>query len=135
MALTDEQKERVRYHLGYLSSSPAGSLQFGQPRPAQTLFLVESAMGNLMAVAEPRVLRILGVLDDIECKLVEGLEYLVASSLDSMQIREDHLDRLEREYWRWAGRLADVLGVPFYHYANRFRKEGRGSKAGSIPVV
>lgn len=134
MSFNNEQKERIRYHLGYLQVQPAAAIAFGQPVARQTLFLVESAMDRVIPQAETRILRILGVLDDIECKLVEGLEYLVASQLDSLTIREDHLDRLEREYWRWGGRLADILGVPFYPYANRFKSEGRGSKAGNIPV-
>ena len=51
--LTEEEKERVRYHLGYMETSfggnqTAASLQFGIPRPVQTMFLVEEAIQNLL---------------------------------------------------------------------------------------
>jgi hypothetical protein len=133
MAFTDEEKERIRYGLGYLSVSPASALQFGQPRPVQTLFLVELAMNNIMSVAEDRVKRYLGVLDGIECRLVEALDRLAATSLDGLSLRADETDQLEKEYYRWASRIADVLGVPMYGNSDRFKKGGK--KFGNINVV
>lgn len=134
MAFTDEEREQIRYHLGYLQVEPAGSLSFGIPRPIETMYLVETSMDNILAVAENRVRRIVQVLDKIECRLIDSIDRLAATSLDGLTLRDDEQDRLEREYWRWAGRMADILGVPFYPYANRFRAEGRGSRAGNIPV-
>jgi hypothetical protein len=72
MALTDEERQRVRYHLGYPSVQPAASISFGLPRPQQTLFLVESAMNLLMPVAENEVRRIIGVMDGVECRLIDA---------------------------------------------------------------
>ena len=40
---------------------------------------------------------------------------------------------LEKEYARWGGRLADVFGVPFYPYSNRY-KYNMGTVAGNVPV-
>lgn len=131
MSFNESEKERIRYHLGYLSVQPAASLQFGQPRPIQTLFLVEQAMNNILVVAENRVRRYINILDDIECKMVEGQDYLVANRLDSLEIREKHIDQLETEYYRWAGRLADILGVPLYPYSTRFKNR---NMPGTIPV-
>lgn len=126
------EKERIRYHLGYLNAQPAASLQFGQPRPIQTLFLVESAVENLLPEAEDRVRRFVRVLDDIECKLIDAQDRLAATQLDSLYLRDGEPDLLEHEYHRWASRLADTLGVPLYPFAERFRRV-RG--AGNIPVV
>lgn len=133
MALTEEEQQRTRYHLGYLSVSPATALNFGLPRPAQTLFLVESAMQNLMPVAEDKVRQILSVMDGIECRLVDAQSRLAAASIDNLTMRRDEPDALEAEYYRWGGRLADILGVPFYAYSNRYKKQG-AKFAGSIPV-
>lgn len=83
--------------------------------------------------AEDRVRQYLNVLDGIECKMVDGLEYLVAKQLDTLTIREDHIDKLETEYYRWAGRLAGQLGVPLYPFSLKF-KLARGRMAGTIPV-
>jgi hypothetical protein len=130
MALTTQERERVRYHLGYLNVGMAGSIQFGLPRPIQTLFIVEEAMDQLLAVGEDRVRRTLNVLDGVECKLIDAQKYLVAESLGDLKIRDGHPDRLEKEYRRWAMRLADQLGVPLYAYSNRFSSGG----AGNVPV-
>ena len=126
------EKERIRYHLGYLNVQPAASIQFGQPRPIQTLFLVESAIENVLPEGEDRVRRTLRVLDEIECKLIDAQDRLAATQLDSLHLREGEPDLLEHEYHRWAGRLADTLGVPLYPFAERFR---RSARVGSIPVV
>ncbi|KKK54507.1 hypothetical protein LCGC14_3083990, partial [marine sediment metagenome] len=44
MPLTEAEKERVRYHLGYLQVSAAASIQLGIPRPLQTVFLLEQGL-------------------------------------------------------------------------------------------
>ena len=68
MALTAEERQQVRYHLGFVSVFPAASINFGMPRPIQTLFLVEQAMdywnvyyrpGNLFGI-------VVGDFDDAE---------------------------------------------------------------------
>ena len=132
MPLTDAEKERTRYHLGYLEVAPAASSQFGIPRPLQTVLLVESAMNNLIEAAIPRVRKILNVMDGVEYKLCEAQDRLAAKQVDSLQLRDNEPDQLEKEYVRWGWRLADVLGVPIYAYSNRYRNAG--PPAGSIPV-
>lgn len=137
MPLTESDRERVRYHLGYLEVSEAAALTFGLLRPIETLFVVETAMTNLLEISVPRVLALLGYLDTIECRLLTSQERLAASKLGDLSTRENEPDLLEREYVRWAGRLADVLGAPFYPYSNRFRSTMMGGGlgyTGSIPV-
>lgn len=146
MAALDElERERIVYHLGYMSTSFAGpgsyqnaaSVQYGIPRPVQTMFLLQQAMGLLQnPFAIERVRRILFTLDDIEDKLRSATCVLVAERLGDITLRgaspgRTYPDLLEREYMRWAKRLADVLGVPFYPYSARFQNS---YGAGSIPV-
>ena len=133
MALTQEERQQVRYFLGYVSVSPAASINFGMPRPIQTLFLVELAMDYLLPVGEAKVRQIIGIMDGIECRLVDAQDRLAAKSLDNLTMRPDETDALENEYYRWGGRLADTLGVPFYAYSNRYKRHGK-AYAGSIPV-
>lgn len=133
MAFTAQEKERIRYHLGYIQVQPAASIQFGLPRPTQTAFLVESAMNLLIPEAEDRVRRILAVMDGIEAQLIDAQPRLAATQLDELHIRGDETDALETEYARWGSRLADIFGVPIYPYSLRYK--GRlGPVAGSIPV-
>lgn len=133
MPLNDAEKERARYHLGYLEVSGAASIQLGIPRPLQTVFLVEQAMNNVIEAAVPRVRKIIGVMDRIEDKLCEALDRLAAKQLDGLILRDNEHDMLEREYVRWGRRLADLLGAPIYPYSERYRAYS-GSAAGSIPV-
>jgi len=132
MPLTDAEKERVRYHLGYMGTSfggdhAAASLSFGMPRPAQTMFLLESAIQTMLTnpYALERVRKLLCTLDDLEAKLEAAACQLGVESVGNVKMRgaeagQTHPDLLEREYVRWAKRLADVLGVPLYAYSDRF---------------
>lgn len=135
MPLSDEEKERARYHLGYPEVQAAASIQFGIPRPIQTAFLVESAFGLVIERAVPRIRSILQIMDGIEEKLVEAQDRLAAIQLEELHLRENEPDMLEREYVRWGMRLADLFGVPIYAYATRYKRFlNGGGKAGNIPT-
>lgn len=128
--LSDADKERCRYHLGYMEVSFAASLQYGLPRPIQTMFMVEQALGLLNndgAVA--RAIGILNILDATEMRIANSQCVLVAEKLGDLSLRSaapnlTYPDLLEKEYGRWAKRLADILGVPLYPYSTRFRPTG-----------
>lgn len=131
------EKERIRYHMGYLQVQPAASISYGIPAPIQTLFLLESAMDRLISGAEDRVRKLITTLDEIECRMLDGQNYLMADQLADITIRKNHIDQLEDEYCRWAARLADTLGAPLYPGAVRFKRlfgAGGVNQAGSIPV-
>ena len=133
--LTNEDKERCRYHLGYMATGQAAaSLVAGIPRPAQTMFLIEQAFALLTnEYALARVRRILTNLDQIEEKIfTPGVELLYAESIGEMKLRgatpgQTSTDLIENEYRRWAMRLADCLGVPLYPYSQRFKSRGPGN--------
>ena len=136
--LSEEERERIRYHLGYMATSGAASVQFGIPRPMQTIFLLEQAFGLLQnPYALNRVRRVLDRLDRIEEALESpGVELLYAKKLGELELRDSQAgvtstDLIEREYVRWAKRLADILGVPLYPYSDRFKNRG---PAGNVAV-
>jgi hypothetical protein len=79
-------------------------------------------MERVIDAAQDRVRRYITILDNLECKMIEGQDFLPASRLGDMEIRPDHLNQLDNAYYNWAGRLADILGVPFYPYSNRFKR-------------
>lgn len=116
MPLSDAEKESVRYHLGYLNTSPAASISLGFPAASQPMFLVESAMNLILPEAESRVRRFIGILDGIEAKLVEAQERMAAKVVGEITTNEKEPAMLEVEYHRWQGRLARQLGV----YPNPF---------------
>lgn len=132
--LNEKDKERVRYHLGYMATSSAPSMQLGIPRPQQTVFLLEQGLmllTNMYAVN--RVICILDKLDAIEQKLFENVDNTTVDRVGNLQMHPKRgqgllgTDSLDREYLRWAQRLADVFGVPFYPFSSRFRRSGPGS--------
>ena len=138
-ALTDAEKSKCRYHLGYMASGTAASFQLGIPRPVQTVFLLESAMSLLVednAVARAR--QILCVLDATDARIMGAQQTLAAEQLGKLTLHPLRnrgvlfTDSLEREYVRWAKRLADILGCPIYPYSDRFRRHGPGSK---VPIT
>ena len=136
MPLSQQDRERARYHLGFPEVDPASSYQLGIPTSRPTAFLVEHALGYVMEVAVPRVRNILQILDNTEQAMVCAQDYLAAEQVGDLRLRsavagQTHTDLLEREYVRWVERLADVLGCPMYPYASRFRHRGGG---GNIPV-
>lgn len=131
------EKERIRYHMGYLQVAPAAAISFGIPAPIQTMFLVESAMERVLPAAEDRVRKLITILDGIECREEGALDYLVVKQVDSITLREDHVEKLEEQYAKWASKLADVLGAPLYPGSTKFRSlfgVGGATQAGSIPV-
>lgn len=133
MPLSTQDREKIRYHLGYINVQPAASISYGMTRPVQTLFLVETAMSNVLEESIPRVRQMVSVLDNIECRLIDAQERLKALQMGDLQLRPDETDALEREYLRWAQRLADVLGVPLYAYSARFSSLSM-RRAGNVPV-
>jgi hypothetical protein len=120
--------------MGYLETEFAPSIQLGIPRPLQTVFLLETALSLIKTnLAVARVRKILCILDQIETKLVEAVCQVGVSELGNLKLHPLAgkgilgSDSIEKEYQRWAFRLADVLGAPPYPYAQRFRKSGPGS--------
>lgn len=132
MPLTDAEKQRVEYHLGYPAYTSSASLAFGVPVFAQTLFLLRANLGNILETAVEQVRRIVQVMDGIDVKLVEAQDRLAATQLEELHLRDDEPDKLEREYRRWGHRLADLVGSPIYPYSLRYT--GGAGGVASVPI-
>lgn len=135
MAISDADKERARYHLGYMTVVVASSYAFGVPQATEVQWMFEDAIGRVMSASEPRVRSILDKLDEIEETLFCASKDLFAKRAGDLESNLDQPDMVEKEYMRWACRLADMLGVMPYPYSARFgRLSGRGGKAGNLSV-
>ena len=134
--LTDEEKVRARYHLGYLNLGTPGSLVAGIPMPSQTIFLLDYNLNNILPAAEPLVRDMLGRLDTTDRQIFEAQDRMQASSVENVTLRADESEALERNYVRWAMRLSDLIHVPLYPYSARFQNAGAAGagNAGMIPV-
>lgn len=133
VALDKETQARISAHLGYSRLQQAGVLAFGGIVPTQYHFLLDYNRNGLQTEDLPRVLRILDNLDEIECLLMQAAKQsLVTATAAGTQLNANAADRLEKEYTRWALRLADMFAVPVNPLAQRFVGAYGG---GNIPVT
>lgn len=137
--LSENDRERVRYHLAFLNVEPVSSIALGFPSAQQAQFLVERAMDRVLPAGVPRVLRIVNHLDCIEEQMMGSLKHLKAQQIGELKLRNSNeepteQDLLEREYMRWALRLADQLGVPINPFSERFRHGLYGGGGMNTPV-
>lgn len=137
MAFSPTEKARIRYHMGYANTSLAASLSAGVPIPLQTMFLLESALGLVIAEGEEIVRTLVARLDQTDEAIFQCQIRMQAESVDGIHLRRDEADALEREYLRQAARLSDTLHVPLYPFAARFANINSlvpGTQVGMIGV-
>jgi hypothetical protein len=136
--LSNEEKTRVRYHLGYPNLTRITTLMATVPAPRQLEFLLEPAMNALLPDAVQIVRELVCQMDKIECQLGQSAERMQASQVGNLKTRADEQDALEKLYVRFGRRLADVLGVPPYPLSVRYQTSqtvNLGPYAGNLRVV
>ena len=127
MAFTDDERARIRHHLGYPSfASMSNGIQLGFPAASHPLFLVEQAFNRMMAGGEEAVRRDLCECESIEHQLSAARKRMSAAKIGEMEMnpREAHMLRGELEYWK--NKLADDLGCPRNPYAQENAAGGSG---------
>lgn len=117
---TPEEIGRFLYHLGYAQVQIASFLSFGVLAVTQTLFIAADALNRIPQSRVAIIRDLLAKLESIEQKIFEAADYLIASKLEQLELREDPTGLLEQEHTRWAHRLADALGVYVNPYSPRF---------------
>lgn len=110
MALSLEERVRVRHHLGYPQLGTIPMLSLGVPSAGQPAWLLEMAMDRLLPEAEPLARRVLGQCDSIEKQMCEARGRLpVVRVIGSIDLNQNELEKLTDEYVRWTDKLADVF--------------------------
>jgi len=122
---TEEEQGRILYHLGYMQQTVASFAAFGVLATSENQFIAINALQHVPLSRAMIIRDLLAQLDRLHQQLAEAPDYLVAKELGEMTLRDDHPDLLEREYTRWAKRLADSLGVTVNPYSERFGGGGR----------
>lgn len=128
MPLTDEEKVKIRHHLGFLNVGEAYTFVLGTPAAVETQFIIEGAMNRVLEKALPELRRILQVLNGLEEQMVADHELLAVNQIGEIKVRSDEQEALDARYGRWCGSLANMLGV----YANPYDKRGGGI---NVPVT
>lgn len=118
--LSDEEKARIRYYLGYPVAVDVSTMTLGIPAVSQTLFIVEGQMNKIPEAAVGLVRNCLVNLENIEAKLSEAPEYFPAARVDGVELRDNHPQKLNEELRVWALKLAELLGAPVNAYSTRF---------------
>jgi hypothetical protein len=116
MSFTDEEKVKIRHHLGFLNVAQAEVFVLGVPAAVETQFLIEGAMNRVLVEAENQVRRHIGILDKIEAQMIDDQELLAVDGVDEIKIRPTEMKELRTEYQYWQRSMANLLGT----YPNPF---------------
>ena len=122
--LTEEEKARVRYHLGIPQTDPVASIQLGFPASGQPAFLVEHALELIPATAISVIRTLIAKCDATDSGIFESQDRLVAKAVDEIDLNPEEGVLRRREYRFWVQKLADNLGVPYNAYAAAFQSGG-----------
>lgn len=122
MPLTEEEKEKIRRHMGYPGTSTASTLAMGLPTSLEFNHLVEAQMDRLREAAIPIARELIDTMDGLLQAKKEAVDLLAVSQLDTIKIRSDQIDQIDRQYFQWACQLADLLRAPLYPGAEKFKR-------------
>jgi hypothetical protein len=111
MALTDDEKGKVREYLGYPQLEAATFYQLGTPRQARPAFVLEQNMLNLLPAGEVQVRALLAKLANSRSEIEASLGRLKASKLGPIELNGREMDQ-RKQHDTWLVRqLAAVLNV------------------------
>jgi len=122
--LTDDEKSRVRYHMGYPEVRAAATFALGMPATVETAFLIELALNQLTDQGRARCRYILSVLDSLDAQMVDNAENLAAEAVGDIKINLREQKHLNYKYDRWVASLSNLLTVPRNPFDQRLTQSG-----------
>lgn len=136
MALTDEEKQAVRYYMGYPALTTSFGVSLGLVDKTNLNFILEGNMNRIIEDGEKWVRRSIQELQCIEDKrssIRSNIEVRrVTGSLEfDMELGYQLLD--DDEIY-WVSRLADTLGAPSNPFGNRLMLSGANGGPGPATV-
>jgi hypothetical protein len=121
MALTDQEKVAIGYHLGYPNTTMAYGLPGGFTTSGPFSFAFSNAVDNLKPSSEAFVRRCVQDLQCIEDKMTELRRDLGVKKVGNIELDiEGALGELEVQYRNWGKKLADLLGVPINPFSEHW---------------
>ncbi len=87
VTLTNEEKSKVRRHLGYPETTATSAYAFGIPITLEGMFLVDNAMNVLNEEGASRVRSLLAILDGMEQKIIKAVCTLTVESVGDIKMR------------------------------------------------
>lgn len=130
--LTNEEKARIRHHMGYLNVQAAATFQLGVPAALQTTFMIELAFEKILPDAENMVKVFVCRMDDVEKQVFGNLDLAEIESTGSIKVDPKRLSKLAQTYKIAQESLANLLGVPPNPFDMRSWLQGAGGM--NVPV-
>lgn len=127
MPLTPLLRAKVKRHLGYPLISAVETLRSGiKPSgPDDLVFALEPAMDHLLPEAEQMVLEIIRQLECLEKQMGVQASDLAVLAVGSIQMAgREGMSAVESEYRKWAKKLSDTVGIPFYRHSQYHHEIG-----------
>lgn len=127
MALTLEERARVRHHLGFPNIGNATVLALGFPAGGQPAFLLEAAMDQVLPEAEPKFREVLAQCECIEKQTQDARKRAQTASVGTVVLRaREEFDDMEDQYDLWTSKLVDVFGVNKNPFSKQHQRVGGG---------
>lgn len=130
MAFSEQEKVKIRAHMGYGNVGLVESFSLGVPSAIETSFLIEGAMNRVLAEAELECRRLVGVLDTIEAQMVGDMELLAVRKIGEIEVNEEEQRKLRVAYRQWQAALGNLLMIPPNPYDQRFMGAAAGINVG-----
>ncbi len=112
MSLSDEDKVKIRHHMGYLNVQATSTFVLGVPAGVQTQFMIEGAWDKVLPQAENLLRVFLCRCDEIEAKVYGGTDLADVETTGNITVNRKRLSELG-QYYRIAQQgMANLLGVP-----------------------
>jgi hypothetical protein len=113
MPLSEPLKQKIKFHMGYPLVNEGQAYAAGIPISIQPMYLIIGAMERVPEAAIPFIEGCIGALDkNLELQRTLGIKALIASKLEDLDLREDYLKDLRREYRAEQERLGQLLNCP-----------------------
>lgn len=123
--LSQEELNRVRYHLGYPLVTPSAAITFNLPFSLPASFLHEFGAKHLAGVfAEKAVRDIIQKMDIIDERIFESTERMSVKKVDEIELNPDEEEKLLAAYVNWGYKLANALGGYPNPYSERYAAAG-----------
>lgn len=132
--ISPEDAVRARKHLGYLNVQAVATFQLGVPAAVQTQFMIEGALPKILPEALDLFRDYLCKLDRIEQQIDESADDLEAKKVGSIELRDDHFEKLIQRYKHWRAALGNLLATPPNPYDFRFNGALGAAPGGGLNI-
>jgi len=118
--LSEAEKGRILYHLGYGIVNIADIMSLGVPAISQPLYLAMSLVNRIPVSRIHLVRELLANMDSINEQMIDARKRYKAKSLGEITLNPDETKMLRDDYAWWANRLADITTAPLNPYSQAF---------------